>query len=254
MDRPRLDRNLDCVSCESRAKGIFCALEAGHAEALDRHRRSRFYEAGQVVHYDGDPARNLFCIRSGRVKVSNVDADGKALILGIARPGDVIGVESVFAGPGHEAYASRAEMVEEGVVCSVEAEFVHGLVRHNVDLAARVIESLSRELRDANDRRVDLAYRSVRERVARLLVLLARSHGEAAEGGVRIGLHLSREEIACMAGTATETGIRLLRDFARKGLIELRSDRDHSIIVRDEESLLRIAHEPISMGGDLRFA
>ncbi len=247
------DRAPDCATCESRALGIFCVLDPAAAEELDRHRRSRFYEAGQVLYYEGDPAHALSCVRSGRVKLSNFDSDGKSLILGVAGPGDVLGVESVFSRPGHDIYASRAEMVEDGIVCSVDRDFVHALVRRDPCFAIRVIESLSRDLREANESRVDLAYRSVRERVARLLILLAHSHGEELEGGTRIALHLSREEIASMAGTATETSIRVLGDFARKGLIELESDRAHSIVVRDEAALVRIAHEPVSMSGDARL-
>ena len=246
-DASRMKREpsrMDCTTCESRASGIFCGLDRADLEAMERHRRARHYPKGQILFYEGDRAAGIYCVKSGRVKVYQVDDDAKPFILGVAGPADVLGIESVFAADGHDVFAYRAEMLEDGTVCFIDRAFFIEIVRKDFRLAERVIRVLSHDLREANESRTDLAYRSVRERIARTLLLLARSHGCPAPNGTRIDLKLSREEIAGIVGAATETVIRGLHALSDRGVIELGDPIGRSIVILDEEALLRIAHRP----------
>lgn len=192
--------------------------------------------AHHVLFYEGAPCREVFCIRSGKVKLYKTGLEGKQYILRIAGAGEIVGLETLMNGaPAH----ASAEMIDTGLVHRIDRRLVVDLLRRDPELALWVVESLTNKLRGSDDERLELAQAAVRERMAKLLSTLAADHGVRDVYGVRIDLPLSREEMAGMIGTAQETVIRQLSEFKQDQLIRLDGRR---ITVLDPARLLATAN------------
>ncbi len=190
----------------------------------------------QTVFCEGMPVAGVYCVIAGKVKAFKTGPDGKQYILGIAGPGDVLGLESLFS---QDPMSCSAEAVESVEVCPVEIRRARELVCRDPALRLRIIEELADRLRAADQDRLELAQADVSERMARLLTSLAAEHGVPENQGVRIGLLLSRDDLAALIGIAQETAIRQLRSFQASRLIDLHG---RSITVLDSDRLERRAY------------
>lgn len=224
-----------CLKCESRAANIFCNLPPELLKLLDEGKIPRFYKKKQILYYEGNPATGLFCIQSGRVKTYKTGPEGKQYILQIGNTHDVLGLGSIF---GNQHFLATAEVMEEGVICFIDKGIIHEIVRRNTQTASHIIQILAQNLKTSEEERMELAQLAVRERMARLLALLAQSHGIQVKKGTLIDLKLSREEMAEMIGTASETAMRLLKEFKDDKLVEVRGK---DITVLDKDRLVQTA-------------
>jgi len=207
-------------------------------ERLDGFHPGTHLEPRQVLFYEGEDCREVYCLRSGKAKLYKTGLEGKQYILRIASAGEVVGLDDALAeGPA----SATAEMIDSGVVHRLDGHATVELLRRESGLALRVSQSQARKLRISDDERLELAQAAVRERTARLLAHLAADHGVPMDDGhgVRIDLQLSREEMAGMIGTAQETVIRQLSEFKHDRLIRL--DGRH-ITVLDPAGLAAAAH------------
>jgi len=226
---------IDCARCDARGQGVFRDLDPESVRILTENRTPHRYARGQVLFHEGTPALGVYCIRSGRVKCYKAVPDGKFYILRIAEEGSVLGLESLVSSG---SCVMTAAMLDDGWVCFIDRARVLDLLRRRPSAAIAIIDALGREVRVSYTERLDLAYSAVRSRMARLLSLLTETHGAPGDGGtIRIDLPLSREELAEMIGTAPETAIRLLSEFRRLDLIDLRG---RSLTVRNRARLVEI--------------
>lgn len=233
-DRRSVHR-VSCAECLSRAAGIFSALEGNDLLQLDATRTSRLYKKGETLYSEGDQLQSYYCVRSGRVRIFKTTGKGQTLILRIAGPGEVLGLESVVV---QKRATSGAQMLEVGVVCATDRKVVLELIRKDPRTAGRVIDTLASRLRDSDEERLALARLTVRERMARLLLLFAQSFGVPGQNGFPIPLGLTRQDLAELVGTAPETLIRALREFRDEGILEA-SRREITIL--DKRRLVRTA-------------
>lgn len=220
---------LDCKHCSSRVLGVLCNLDEKGVTECNDHKTTNAYKKGQVVFYEGNQAYGLYCVFSGRIKLYKTGVDGKQQIVRIAGPGDLLGYRSLFA---QEPYHATAEALEEATICCIDKTAFFPVLAKNPSLALNIIKKLSKELRAAEDLATSIAQRSVRERMAELLLMLKETYGKPAKKGIRINLELSREEMAEMIGITQETAIRLLSEFKQDGLIEVK-DREITILKPD---------------------
>jgi len=161
--------------------------------------------------------------------------DGREQILRFAGPGDMVGYASMVSG---QPYTSNCIAVEESAICFVPSETLFRMVRENPHLAIRIMQSLSHELEDAERRVVEIAQKSVRERVAEALLILKETFG-VDQDGETLNSRLTRDEIASIVGTAPESVIRTLSEFKTDKLIET----DGRIIrLKNIKGLLRTAN------------
>lgn len=208
----------DCGACPMRKHGLFCDLGEANVQALNRQKITNRYARGQVLFYEGNPAKGVFCVRSGKFKVYKNGSDGKETILRIAQAGDVLGYESVLA---RKDYHATIEVLEEGDVCFVGAEFVHALVGKDATLALTAVRELGAHLSDLEDRFSYLMNQSVRSRFIDLLLKLERRHGRKERDGIFLNVRLTRQELGAMVGATPETVIRLLSEMSREDLVVL---------------------------------
>lgn len=177
------------------------------------------YDKGAILFVEGQDPQGVFILSHGRAKLTASSADGKSLILRMAEPGEVVGLPGTISGL---AYALTAEALE-----AIQAEFVPRqpflqFLRENGEAALRVAEIMT-DIYHATFQEVrNLGFSaSAPEKLARFLLDLTASPTKST-GELRAVLTLTHEEIAEMIGAARETVSRLLADFKRERLIELR--------------------------------
>jgi CRP-like cAMP-binding protein len=229
--------DLHCETCGSRKNGIFCQLQAAAVQELDHHKVPNRYRRKQVLFYEGQAPTGLYCVSSGKVKLFKTGGDGRSLIVRTAKSGDIVGYRSLLAG---ESYNATAEMVEEGEVCFIDRATVVSMISHNPQLAMEVIKKLSHELGESETKLREFSQKSVRERLAELLLIFRESVGKPAPGGgTLLEQRLTREEIAQMLGSTPETVIRLLHSFQDESWLKLDGKK---IILTDISGLTKAAH------------
>ena len=197
------------------------ALEA--IKHLSENREVRHYRKKDLIFREGEHPRWLYYVESGMVKIFKTSEDGRELIMKVAQAGDFLGFLALFK---EDAYPESAAALEDCSIKLVPKSDFAALVFGNRDVNARFIKMLASHVAEREQQLIELAYNSVRKRVASNLVHL---HEQTQEP-----LHLLREDLAALAGTAKETLIRTLTDFKNEGLIEI---NDGQIVVLKPERL-----------------
>lgn len=229
-------KHLRCEDCESREKGIFCDLDRLPLNEVSQHKVSNTYKKGQVVFHQGNPPYGLYCVSQGKIKISKHGPDGKESIVRIADPGDILGHRSLFS---NENYTATATAMEETIVCFMDKKFILEAIQQQPSLSLNIIQKLSKEMGSAEQKNASLYQKSVRERLAELLLSLKASYGVPEKNRVRLNITLTREEFASMIGTASETVIRFISEFKESGIIE---QEGKTIFILDEARLLELAN------------
>jgi len=193
------------------------------------------FRRGQLVFYAGALAHALYIVRSGRVKVFRTSRNGDEQVLRLLGPGEILGYRALLA---NEPYYASAEAVEDSVLCIIAAAALRGLLSEVPELALDLLAKMARELRISEDLMMDLIHRPVRQRAARLLLLLLEDNRGAADPAQIPTHQLRRQDMARMIGTTPETFSRVLRRFAQEGIVALARDR---IRIRDRSLLHRVA-------------
>lgn len=228
--------HLECATCPSKGQGIFCELEHLSLQDVSEHKVVNTYKKGQTLFVQGNPPYGMYCISTGNIKVTQIGSDGKESIVRIASEGDVLGHRSIFT---DQYYNATATAIEECSVCFIDKKYILKLVEEQPTVACNLIAKLGRDLGAAEKRVSSFYQKNVRERLAELLLLLKQSHGVEEEGRVLINIKLTREEMASIIGTASETLIRFMSELKAEGFIE---QEGKSIYIKDEEGLLEFAN------------
>src|SRR5690606_6859842 len=190
------------------------AREMKEFQKLSENRPTRTYKKKDFIYMEGQIPSDLYFIISGEVKTYKVNYDGKELITGIHRKGDFLGYVALLEETPH---SESAEVLEEAEVSIIPKNDFLTLVYSSKDIARKFIKMLSNNLIEAENRLLDLAYQSVRQRVAGALLKINSQH-ESPEKNL---ITIARRDISNMIGTATESLNRTLADFKDEGLIEI---------------------------------
>lgn len=166
----------------------------------------------EMVYMEGDEPTSLVFISKGQIKTFKTNEQGKELITGIHQEGEFIGYTDLIEGT---EFRESAETMENAEVCFIPKQDFFALIYSNRDVAARFIKMLSNNLNEMEERLLNLAYNSVRKRVAEALLTIQKRNDKN-------NFAISREDLASMAGTATESVIRTLSDFKDEKLIEIK--------------------------------
>ena len=227
---------ISCAVCGSRKDSLFSELSNEDLETMSLHKTCILYKKGQTLYYEGTRPMGLFCVNSGKVKVFKITSDGKEQILHLTKPGDFIGYRALIS---EDFYSASATVIEEAAVCYIpKADFLK-ILNGNPSFFKRMMKKLSDDLGIMEQRLVTIAQKSVRERLATTLLMLKETYGmEGEEKSTLIDIALSREDLANIIGTATETVIRLLSEFKNQELISLQGKK---IKVLNPQGLLKEA-------------
>src|ERR1700741_3326710 len=183
---------------------------------LSEQRESRIYKKKDEIYSEGSYPKGIYFIAKGKVKTFQTNESGKELITELHREGDFFGYISLLQ---DEKYTDSTAALEESEIYMIPKEDFFTLIYKNAEVSRRFIEILSNDLRENEKQLVKLAYNSVRKRVAEALVKLSDKYKK--EDDQQFSMNVSREDLANLVGTATETVIRTLSDFKEEKLIEI---------------------------------
>jgi CRP/FNR family transcriptional regulator, cyclic AMP receptor protein len=226
----------NCISCPHREERLFCNLPDSAIKSLATITSSAAYPKGATLFVEGQPARGVFILCSGRVKLSTSSADGKTLILRIAEPGEVLGLPATVTGTSYELTADVIEPAQANFI--TRNEFLNFL-KDNGEAALRVAQQLGETYHSAitEMRTIGLSH-SAGEKLARFLLEWAANYPEE-KGQVRIKLTLTHEEIAQMIGSSRETVTRLLADFRKKQILQVMGS---TLVIKNKQGLQSIVN------------
>jgi len=223
-----------CEACASRLNNVFCTLSDNQVNELALDKSCNIYKKGQLIFYEGNRPTGLYCVNQGKIKIFQTGEEGKEQILRLAKEGDLLGYRSLISG---EPYLASGAVMEDAVVCYVPRKTFFELMQKNSELSTRMMQLLSHDLRDAEARITGLAQKPVRERMAETILMLREFYGTDDDEIIKAAV--SREDIAGIVGTSTETCIRVIAEFKHEKLIELAGKR---IKVANLNGLIKAAH------------
>lgn len=222
-----------CDHCIVREFSSLKALNKDELLKLAECRTSYVIKKGDSIFEEGDSVNGIYCISVGVCKLSKLSPNGKDQIVRLVKPGELLGQRSMIS---DEPANLSAVALEDMQVCFIPKSEVLNMFDTNNQFSMNMMKTICGDLKDASEHMVSISQKTVKERLAETLIYLEESFGKNADGSLRI--QLSREELAGMIGTATESCIRLLSDFNKTGLIELIGKK---IVIKDLGRLRRIA-------------
>jgi CRP-like cAMP-binding protein len=205
-----------CDRCSFDSSSIFKFLSSEETEILNFEKDYRQYKRGDILYQESNRISGFFCINEGIIKVFKTGFDGKEQIIRFAKKGDIIAYRSVLS---NEPACTSAKVIEDCYVCFIPSEILITFIKSNPSFALELLKLACHELGEANSFITDIAQKTVRERLAEVLLFLVNDFGLDEEQYLKISL--TREELANIVGTATESVIRLLSDFKADKLVEL---------------------------------
>lgn len=232
MKRKTLD--LHCEACQARKGSIFSGLCAHKLTALDDQKSANTYKRGQILFHEGTRPMGINCINSGKVKIYRLGTDGKEQIISIASAGDVLGYKAMLS---EENYSVSGETLEDSNICFIPRTNFLEILEESPELYQRLLKKVCQEMGIMTEKMTNLAQKSVRERMALTLVMLNNTYGLDAVNNGPVTINLTREDLANIVGTATETLIRLLHDFKEEGLV---TTEGRKITITDSVKLARV--------------
>ncbi|MBT8234776.1 MAG: Crp/Fnr family transcriptional regulator [Bacteroidia bacterium] len=176
---------------------------------------TRTVKKGDVLFEEGEKLNGVYCVRSGISKLSKLSANGKDQIVKLATKGEVMGQRSVIA---EESANLSATAVDDMEVCFIPKEAIVNTLHQNPNFTFEVLRHMAHDLREADDVIVNMSQKTVKQRIAEAFLYLKNNFGEDEDGYLR--LVLSREDIANVVGTATESCIRIISEFKKKGYLK----------------------------------
>ena len=183
---------------------------------LSGQRKSRIFGKKAVLFMEGSIGKTLYFIQKGKVKTYKTTQDGKQLVTGILGPGGFLGYMAFLSNEG--AYTESAAALEETEVSMIPKEDFFKLLYSNTELSAKFIRLLSHNLAEKEKQLLEIAYHSVRQRVAAALLKLACNTENNSSPSV---ISISQRDLAGITGTVKETVTRTLADFKEEGLIHI---------------------------------
>ena len=221
----------NCLSCPHREERLFCNLPKASVIALSAITHSAVYPKGANLFVEGQPARGIFILCSGRMALSTSSADGKTLILRIAESGEVIGLPATVTGTCYELTAEAIEPAQSKFIA--RNDFL-AFLKDNGEAALRVAQQLGETYQTAiaEMRTIGLSH-SAGEKLAHFLLKWTETFPEV-NGQQRVKLTLTHEVIGQMIGSSRETVTRLLVKFRRNQWIQITGA---TLIIKNKSAL-----------------
>ena len=189
-------------------------IQAGQQKELKNliaQKKVRQIKKGQIIYYDQDHAQGLYLVLSGKIKTTKLSEDGRELLTGIYGENEYLGIHDVLI---KQTHTETAQAMENSSICMLYNEQLNELLNKNPSVSMQFIHLLAASVHQKEEQLVQLAYHSVRKRLAETLLRIKEINNHQSV------FKISREDLAAMAGMATETVSRTLSDFKEENLIE----------------------------------
>jgi CRP-like cAMP-binding protein len=197
----------------------------------------RDVSAEQVIYAEEDPARYLYLVAMGKVKLVRHTSSGRDVLLDILRGGEYFGSLAIVSG---QAYTETAIAQTDCCILQISTDSFSTILNQYPDVTMRVLKAVGQRLEESHEIIKQLSVFSVEQRVAATLLRIAKKLGERKQIGMLIQIPLSRQDLAAMTGTTVETVSRVMSRFAAEGLI---STGRKWVVLTDLGGLERIVKE-----------
>jgi len=222
----------NCMTCPVRGQHLFCNLPSSAAEKLNDITSSAVYPRNAILFIEGQQARGVFVLCTGRAKLSIASREGKSIITKLCEHGDVLGLSATIYNCPYEV---TAEMIEPGQANFITSDALLTFLHDYGEVALRIAQQLSRNYYSAHEEIRTLGLTpSPAQRFAKLLLAWSVEWAANSSDSGLLRLTLTHEEIGEMIGTTRETVTRLFADFRRKQLID---SKGSTVVIRNQPAL-----------------
>ncbi|MCL9808867.1 Crp/Fnr family transcriptional regulator [Flavobacterium luminosum] len=222
-----------CEQCIVRQFSSLKALTKDELLRMANCKTSYTIKKGEPIFEEGEVTNGVYCIKEGVCKMTKLSANGKDQIVKLVKSGEMLGQRSMIS---EEPANLSAIALEDMEVCFVPKAEIMQFFNQNNQFSLNIMRTICGDLKEADDQMVSMAQKSVKERLAQTLIYLEDTFGNNEDGSLRI--QLSREELAGIIGTATESCIRLLSDFNKSELIAISGKK---IIIKNKKELRKLS-------------
>lgn len=197
---------------------IFEGMDEATMERISQMSSLTTVKSHQPIYFPDEPAKTIFFLKEGHVKISRLTADGKEVILDVIGPGEIFG--EISFSREEESAGELAQALDDVIICTMKkSDFEHLLTMHP-ELNLQITKRIGLRLKKFEERVTDMVFKDVRQRIAAFLVRYAEEFGRIKSGIVTITMHLSHQEIALLVGAARQTVTTTLNEFRSEGLID----------------------------------
>lgn len=221
-----------CEQCIIRQFNSLKALTKDELVRISACKTSKTIKKGEVLFEEGEHINGVFCVKDGICKVSKMSENGRDQIIHLIKKGDLLGERSLI---NDEASNLKAVAVNDMEVCFIPKEEIVRDLQNNPNFTMDILKNMATSLKEADNVIVDMAQKTVKQRLAATLLYLNDKFPKRENGAIDI--HLTREDIANIIGTATESAIRLLAEFKKKELIKLQGKEIYVLNISDLKNI-----------------
>ena len=221
-----------CEQCIIRQFNSLKALTKDELIRISGCKTSKIIRKGEVIFEEGETLNGVYCVRDGICKLTKLSANGKDQIIKLVVKGELLGQRSIVS---DESANLKATALNDMEVCFIPKAEILSDLKKNPDFTLDVLQHMAHDLKEADDIIVNMAQKSVRNRLAEALIHIHDSFGTNPDG--TLSVILSREDFASIVGTATESAIRVLSQFKKEGYI---STVGKQIKIEDINGLSRV--------------
>lgn len=218
-----------CEQCIIREFNSLKTLTKDELIRITGCKTSKIVKKGEVLFDEGEYINGVFCIKDGVCKVSKMSDNGRDQIIHLIQKGDILGERSLI---NNEASNLKAIAINDMEVCFIPKDEIIRDLENNPHFSLDLLRKMANSLKKADDVIVDMAQKTVKQRLAATLLFLEAKFEKNDNGSIKV--NLSREDIANIIGTATESAIRLLSEFKKKKMIDLQGKE---IVILDVKAL-----------------
>ncbi len=223
-------------SCDLCIQKGLTSLKALNKEELDTVQNTKTtlnFKKGDALFEEGESTNGVYCIKTGICKMTKLSANGKDQIVKLAQAGDLIDKKLIIS---DELSNTSAIALEDMQVCFIPREPILQAFNNNNQFSLLLMRSICADLKEANEMIMNMAQKSVKSRLAYTLLHLQDQFGIDSDKSLKI--NLSRDELATMIGTATESAIRLLSELKKARFIDLQGKK---ILILEPQQLRKMA-------------
>jgi CRP-like cAMP-binding protein len=221
-----------CEQCIIRQFNSLKALTNEELLRISACKTSRIIKKGEVIFEEGETLNGVYCVKDGICKLSKLSANGRDQIVKLIVKGDLLGQRSLI---GDESANLSATALNDMEVCFIPKSEIIGDLQNNSNFSLDVLKQMAKDLKESDNVIVNMAQKSVKQRMAEVLIYIQDTFGTNEDG--TLSLVLSREDYASVVGTAIESAIRTLSQFKKDKLI---STSGKNIKIENIEGLHRI--------------
>ena len=222
-----------CEQCIMREFSTLKSLSKEELKNISSHKDTFQFKKGEVLFSEGNVLNGVYCIKEGVCKLTRLSTNGKEQIVRFVKGGDMLGYRSVLS---EEPVTLTVTVLKDIRACYIPKKDIFDSIKNNSTFSLDMMKIVCHDLRDANTTITNMAQKSVKERLAETLLFLKDTFGTNKEGFLTIVL--TREELSSVIGTATESAIRLLSEFKKKGIIGLEGKK---VKIINEADLIKIS-------------